>query len=131
MGQLYNPPALPLAANGLLWSLIGANMNSTADQAFTKAFSFTNYIIDRIIATNASTSPTLAAGGIYTAASKGGTAVVAAAQVFSGLTASGLVLPLTIANTDLRTGANLFLALTTGQGGAATLDLRIFGYAIT
>lgn len=131
MGFITPPPALSLASNGLLWSLIGANMNTTADQALTKAFAFTNYVIDRILVTNASTSLSLAAGGIYTAASKGGTAVVAAVQLYSGLTAGGLIVPLTIANTDLRTGASLFLALTTGQGGAATADVRIFGYALT
>lgn len=129
---LFNPASVSsLLQDRLLWSLTAANMNSTADQAFTKAFSFTNFAIDRIIVTNASTSLTLAAGGVYTATSKGGTAVVAAAQVFSGLTASGLTLPLTLANTDMRTGANLYLSLTVAQGGAATADLYIIGMAMT
>ena len=61
-----------LRANRLLWSLTAANMNVTTDQAFAKAFAFTNHVIDRIIATNSSLSLTLAAGGIYTATAKGG-----------------------------------------------------------
>jgi hypothetical protein len=32
----------------LLFSLAGADMNSTADQAFTKQFGFTNFVITRI-----------------------------------------------------------------------------------
>lgn len=113
----------------LLWSLTGANMNSTADQAFTKATTFTNYLISEIRAVNVSTSLTLAAGGVYDTASKGGTALVAAGQVYSGLTGSTLGLSLTLAAyaLGLRAGANLFLSLTVAQGGAATADLYVFG----
>lgn len=129
---LYNPvtTASPLNTNKVLFSLVGANMNVVTDQALTAAFTFASYVIDRIIVSNASTSLTLAAGGIYTAASKGGTAIVAAAQLYSGLTTSAKTLPLTIANTDLQTAALIF-SLTVAQGGAATADIRVMGWALS
>lgn len=128
---LFNPTAPAVGTQRVLFSLTGANMNTTADQALTKQFSFTNYLITSITAFNASTNLTLAVGGIYTAGSKGGTAVVANTQVFSALTGAAPTVGLTIANTDLRTGASLFLSLTTSQGGAATADLIVTGIAIT
>jgi hypothetical protein len=110
----------------LLGQLIGANMNSTADQAIQMLAS--NYIPDKIVVRNASISLTLSAGGIYTATSKGGTAVVSAAQVYSGLTSSGkFILPTIASLTDIVTAATLYLSLTTAQGSAATADILIFG----
>lgn len=111
----------------LLGALTGANMNTTSDQ--TIAIDSTKYIVDKIIVTNASLSLTLAAGGIYTAASKGGTAVIAAVQVYSALTGSGKYVALTNAVTaDVLTAAQLFLSLTTAQGSASTADIYIFGF---
>lgn len=60
----------------VLWQLVGANMNTTADQAFVQQGVFSTYLITAIRAVNASTSLTLAAGGIYNTASKGGTPLV-------------------------------------------------------
>lgn len=128
---LFNPTAPAVGTVRILWTLTSANMNTTADQALSKAFSFGNFIITQIIATNASTSLTTAVGGIYTATSKGGTAVVANSQVYSVLTAAGVTLPLTIADSSVRTGASLYLSLTISQGGAATADLLVLGYALT
>ena len=65
----------------LLGKLIGANMNSTADQQITMFSNPSKFILRRIVVTNASISLSTAAGGVYTAASKGGTAVVAAARL--------------------------------------------------
>ena len=84
----------------LLGKLIGANMNSTADQQITMFSNPSKFILRRIVVTNASVSLTTAAGGVYTAASKGGTAVVAAAQAYSSLTASTLFLDLTLSTTS-------------------------------
>lgn len=120
-----------LNQNRLLWSLIGANMNSTADQALTQAFSFTNHIIDRILVTNASLSLSLAVGGFYSAASKGGVAIVANTQVFSALTSNVKTLAATLGNTDLRVNTVMYLSLTTAQGGAATADIYVWGMALT
>lgn len=112
---------------GIVGKLIGANMNSTADQTIPLNTGIAKYQPDVIQCVNASISLTTAAGGIYTAASKGGTAVVAAVQAYSTLTAATKVLPLTIASTDTRTAA-LILSLTTPQGAGATADFYIWGY---
>jgi hypothetical protein len=81
-------------------------------------------------------SLTTAVGGIYPAASKGGTAVVANSQAYSGLTAATKFVDLTIASGytsggDILTVKNLFLSLTTPQGGAATADVYVYGDIIT
>lgn len=111
----------------LLWILRGANMNVTTDQAFTPIGYFTSWMPTQIISTNASTSLTTAAGGIYDTASKGGTAIVAAGQVYSSQTTAAKNNALTLNNTDTRALPNVYLSLTTGQGGAATSDLYIYG----
>lgn len=115
----------------ILFSKTGVDFNVTTDTQLVKDFAFSNYIIDKIIVSNASISLTTAAGGVYTSTSKGGTAVVAAGQVYSALTTSAKTLSLTLNNTDVRTGANLYLSLTTGQGAAATADVYVFGTAIS
>jgi hypothetical protein len=113
----------------ILGRLIGANMNTTSDQAIAMLSS--KYIIDKIIVTNASSSLTLAAGGFFTGANKTGTTIVAAGQLYSGLTASSKYSALTMAlTTDSLTASQIFLSLTTAQGGAATADIYIFGFPI-
>lgn len=112
----------------LLGSLIGADMNSTSDQAIY--LNASKYVIRKIVVTNASTSLTTAVGGIYTAASKGGTDIVAASQVYTALTSSSKFLDLTLeaeAGTDIFTQMPLYLSLTTPQGAAATADIHIYG----
>lgn len=113
--------------SGLLGSLVGANFNVTTDQAIP--ITATSYVIRKIIVTNTSASLTLAAGGIYTATSKTG-AIVGAGQVYSALTGASKFLDLTLAGaglTDVLTGANIYLSLTTALGSAATADIYIFG----
>lgn len=113
----------------LLGKIVGANMNTTSDQVI--AIGAAKYFIDKVVVTNASTSLTLAVGGLYTAASKGGTQAIGSTQVFSGLTASTKILILTsLITSDVVTAAQLFLSLTTGQGGAATADVYIYGYEL-
>lgn len=110
----------------MLGKLIGANMNSTADQPI--AINSSKYVIRRIVVTNASANLTLAAGGFYTGAAKSGTTIVSAAQVYSALSASTKVVDLTIIGlADVLTATTLYLSLTTGQGSAATADVYIFG----
>lgn len=115
------------AGSGVLGRLTGANFNTTADQAI--AISASKYVIRRIVVTNCSANLTLAAGGFYTAASKGGTAIVAAIQVYTALTGSTKYLEVTLQNlaTDVLTTSPLYLALTVAQGGAATCDAYVFG----
>lgn len=116
----------------LLGELIGANMNSTGDQQIVIFSAPAKYIIRRIVATNASLSLTTAVGGIYTAVSKGGTAVVANSQAYSTLSAGTKFLDLTLAsNTDYRTATSLYLSLTTPQGAAATADIFVYGDIVT
>jgi hypothetical protein len=115
----------------MLGSLTGASLNATADQAIPIVAG--KYVIRRIVVTNASGTPSLAVGGIYTGASKGGTALVAATQVFSGLTSGTASVDLTIAAAGIGvalTAAQLFLSLTTAQGSAMTADVFIFGDAL-
>ena len=126
--------ALPNQFGGiLLGKLIGANMNSTADQQITLLDNPSKFILRRIVVTNASISLSTAAGGVYTAASKGGTAVVAAIQAYSALTTSALFLDLTLsttsnASTTVKSSIpNLYLSLTTAQGAAATADVYVYG----
>jgi hypothetical protein len=115
----------------LLGSFVGLNMNITTDQSLaltvpSNAYYFLKYVIGR----NASISLTTAAGGIYTAASKGGTAVVAATQAYTALTGSTLSVALTVVAGQLlvvQTANPLFFSLTTGQGAAATMDLLVYG----
>jgi hypothetical protein len=121
----------PTGSSVLLGQLLGANMNSTADQII--GIGASKYIITSIVVTNASMSLTLAVGGFYTAAAKGGTPIVAAVQVYSALTAATKYLAMTLAGilgTDYQTANPLYFALTTVQGAAATADIRIYGYVL-
>jgi hypothetical protein len=115
----------------LIGKLIGANMNVTTDQAIPiTRIGSQKYIITKIVVTNASTSLTAADGGIYTAVSKGGTAIVAAAQVYTALTSATVALDLTLAVNNTYTLSNLYLSLTGTQGGAATADIYVFGIVL-
>lgn len=134
--DLINAGCFPVFATKgvLLGRLIGANMNSgSADQPFvmTNQSNLVPFRPVTISCKNASVSLTTAAGGIYTAAAQGGTAVVASGQVYTGLTAASLILDLTIATTPAKTvlnpGTAFFLNLTTAQGAAATADFFIWG----
>lgn len=120
-----------LGRYGLLGAFVGANFNSTGDQAITMASS--KYIIRRIVVTNASvdlSGATIPLGGIYTNAAKAGTIIVAAAQSYAALTASTKWLDLTltaVVGTDVLTAATTYLSLSTAHGSAATADVYVFG----
>ena len=114
----------------ILGRLLTANLNSTADQAI--AMGSASYMVTQIVATNVSAdlSLSVAAGGIYTAAAKGGSAIVAASQVYTALTAGTVVMPLTVALTTTRfTATTTYLSLTTAHGSAATADVYVLGVA--
>lgn len=121
--SLLNPPP-----TDLLFSLKGANFNTTADQLLTPTFNG-KFRIKRIVITNASVSLTTAAGGFYPAASKGGTAVVASGQAYSALTAAAIALEATLnaATAVLAAGTSIYLSLTTGQGAPAMADIYVYG----
>jgi hypothetical protein len=113
----------------VLWSLIGANMNSTADQAFTKIGTFNEWLAPNgavnIVGRNSSSAS--AVGGIYSAASKGGFAVLAASTAYSPVTGVGVWTTASLAAGRQVGVSSLFLSLTTPHGSAATADFHIFG----
>lgn len=112
----------------LLGKLELANFNTTADQAISLRAD--RYIIRRIPITNCTASLTVAAGGVYTGASKTGIIIVAAAQVYTALTGGTKFIDATLASGvtgDHLTSATVFLSLTTGQGSPVTCDVYIYG----
>lgn len=121
--QLTPPP------NGQIGKLLSADFNSTADQQIPLGF-IGKYRVKRIVAVNTSVNGmSTAAGGIYSAASKGGSAIVAAGQVYTGLTNALTALELTIAlpNLVLASGTPLYFSLTTAHGAPALADLYAYG----
>ncbi len=128
MMPLYNPVD-QRHADRILFHIINADMNTTADQEFVKKFVFEEYIIDRIFTSDASISLTTAQGGIYTGAGKTGTAIVAATQAYSAMISTTDVLGLTLAESDRRTETPI-LSLTVAQGAASTADFFLFGWAL-
>jgi hypothetical protein len=123
----------PAGMSQLLFRLSGANMQSTADQIFTKIYSGTSYFITSIVARQRTGAATVAcAGGIYTGAAKTGDQLVALAQSWVTLAAGVIVQPTLAAliATNLET-ATPILSLTTGSTGACTADIFIYGVDIT
>jgi hypothetical protein len=117
-------------ATRVMCSIRGANFNVTTDQACTLPTAITAWVPTQIIVTNCSASLTTAAGGVYPATSKGGTALVGSAQVYTTLTASTIVFPLTAAAgmiTTRQTIGTVYLSLTLAQGSAATCDFFVLG----
>jgi hypothetical protein len=125
----------------LCGELLGANFNSTSDQAIPISVPTATYMVESIEVGNPSISLDTAVGGFYSAASKGGVAIVANSQVYSALTThaantTGNAMLATLAtagNTTAFQGLQqtnrisiLYLSLTTPQGAAATADVRVF-----
>jgi hypothetical protein len=114
----------------LLFKLENADLTLTTDQAFTMNGNFAKYIPTRIWALTKSGAYGVAClGGIYPAASKAGTPLVAATQSFVALSAANKIVQLTnaaVLATDVQTATPIF-ALTTGNTGALVADLYIFG----
>lgn len=131
IGAMDTPSTNPSPPTRMIGRLIGANMNSTADQAITLPGGA--WIITNVYATKPSTSlaASAAAGGLYTQAGKTGTTIVAAAQGYTALAAATDVVTMTQAATPTVTlsasGTGLYFALTTGHGSAATADIFVFG----
>jgi hypothetical protein len=121
-------------ATRVLCSIRAANFNITTDQACTIPAGVTAWVPTSIIATNCSGTFTLAAGGVYPATSKGGTALVAVGQVYTALTGVSVVLGLTLAAniaTTRQTINTVYLSLTTGAGSATTCDFYVIGNDLT
>jgi hypothetical protein len=129
----------PPAAQRVLASLRGADFNNTGDQPIAIPQQFVAFQLTGIIVTNATLSLTTAVGGFYPQASKGGTPIVSAAQVYSALTTANSLLSLTLASFGANTRfssanlnsiggfLNIWLSLTTTQGIAAQADVYLYG----
>jgi len=119
-------------AEQLLFVGRGLNLQSTEDQALTKMFSGSAYIPTRILAVRKTGGVTVAcAGGIYTAAAKGGTDIVAAGQSYAAVTGTlGFIAATIEALTVAFTENPLYLSLTTGSTGACTADVFVFGVVV-
>lgn len=133
-GGLAYPPQTASGTQRVLCSIRGANFNTTADQPCTIPSSVTAWYPTAIAVTNCSANLTTAAGGVYPAAAKAGTSLVAAVQIYTALTTSSIVLPLTLAAniaTTRYTINTLYLGLTLAQGGAATCDVFVLGADLT
>lgn len=127
----------------ILASLRGANFNTTNDQPIVIPQRIIAFRLQTIIVTNATVSLTTAVGGFYPAASKGGTPIIAASQVYSGLTTQDSLIQPTLAafGSGTRFSARtlgqivglsaIWLSLTTGQGVAATADVYLAGQDLT
>ena len=114
-----------------LFAIRGANMQLTTDQALTKLGTFTNWFPTRIIGVRSTGGATVTcAGGIYTAATKGGTAIVAAGQSWITLTGTLGCTDATIAALTVALTATPILSLTTGSTGAVTADVIIYGVVL-
>ena len=115
---------------GVLATLRGANFNITTDQAMVVPATITRWAPTAIWVTNCSISMTLAAGGVYPATAKGGTALVAATQLYSAATSGTVIVNAALAAgiaTTAQTGNTVYLSLTTAQGAAATCDVYVIG----
>jgi len=130
-GGTLNQARLPTGLSGVLGSLRSANFNITTDQAIPINSRITAFQITKITVTNCSGTLTLAVGGFYPTTSKGGTPIVAASQAYSSLSALTIVLNPTIASNPRMTLANVYLALSTGAGSAATCDVYVVGDDLT
>ncbi len=132
------PPLGPTET--VLARLLGANFNMTIDQAIPLPSSGVNrFNLTRIIVTNASLSLTTAQGGFYPQPSKGGSAIVSAAQAYSALTAATVLLNPTLtatANTTVYSAANLtsfsiYFSLSVAQGVPSTGDIYLCGIVLS
>jgi hypothetical protein len=117
---------------GLVARLLGANMNSTADQQLTVFPDPSRKMrITKISGKGASVSLSTAVGGIFTGTAKSGTALVASTQVWTGLTgptqAQDLGLVAAAAATVYPASTPLYLSLSTAQGAAALADIYVYG----
>ena len=121
----------PGSAQQLLFVKRAADMTVATDQSFTKVGSFTTYVPLNIVANRVSGAfGTACAGGIYSAAAKGGAAIVAAGQSWAALTGANTAVSATIAATAASFTATPILSLTTGNTGALTADVFVFGVVV-
>ena len=116
-----------------LYVIRAADLTLTTDQAFTKVFAGTNYIVSNIFAVRKSGAFGVAClGGVYTGAAKSADVVVAAVQSWASLTGANTAATANLANLLQTKALNLppILSLTTGNTGALTADIFIVGTVV-
>lgn len=115
----------------VLFSKTGMDLNSTADQALTQAFAFSDYLITAVVLSNVSTTlaASLATVGVYTGAGASGTTIVTAALVQS-LTSAAKAVLMTLLNQRI-TGSTLYAKLGVAHGSVATCDIHVLGVPLT
>ena len=116
-----------------LFVIRAADMTLTSDQAFTKAFTGTNYMVTNIFGVLKSGAFGVACiGGIFTGSAKSGDAVLAAAQSWASLSGVGTAAAAALANLLVTKveSATPNLSLTTGNTGALTADIFIVGVVV-
>ncbi len=122
-----------LGAQQILFVAKDVDFTLTTDQSFTRVCSCSRYYVTGVVAKGlGGTAAVGTAGGIYTAAAKGGSTIVAAAQSWVGLSTINKIQIATLdtyATTDAATATPVF-ALTTGSGTACRADVYIYGYPI-
>jgi hypothetical protein len=118
----------PASAMQKLFVLNSANLTLTTDQTMTQVFAGTFYVVQVIGVVWASGAfGTACAGGIYTATAKGGTAIVAAGQSYAALTGSGTAVNDVIAAAGPFNATPIYFSLTTGNTGALTANVSVWG----
>lgn len=122
----------PANTQQTLFVLRAADMTLTTDQAFVKQGTFTNYVVTGVIGVRKSGALGVAcAGGIYSAATKGGDAILAAVQSWATLTGAATATLGSVANLISKVEtATPILSLTTGNTGALTADLFVVGVVV-
>jgi hypothetical protein len=130
--QADAPTAMPVTQlnQGHIAVLKKANMNVSTDQPFVGMTIPGAYRITGVAVTNCTASPSGAVGGIYTAISKGGTAIVAAGQTYTALASATAVQDLTVVAGVLpvrEVFTAFWFSLTTPLGSASLCDIYIDG----
>jgi hypothetical protein len=129
------PRVYEVSPGGIELGRATVNMNSTADQALnlTIPAGYTRYRFLSIIVTNqGAVNHSSAVGGIYTAASKGGTAIVANTQTYTAMTTDNTNVNVTIstAGVQIMNDTSLFFSLTTASGAAGNALVQVFGFPV-
>ena len=137
-----------LTAQKVLGSIRGANFNlANVDQAIYVPPAITAFQITSIIVTNASVSLSLAQGGFYSQAGRGGSQIVSSGQTYAALTTLNALLQATLTTFGSATRFSVnnlstvvvnnqsqlavYFNLSTAQGVAATADIYLVGIDLT
>ncbi len=111
-----------------LFQLLGANMQLTTDQQFTKLFGGTLWDPYFIVADwQSGAFNTACAGGMFTGANKTGSAIVPVGQSYSALTGATTQQNCTVQASAVTFSVTPYLSLTTGNAAALTCNIYIYG----